>query len=105
MDRQPAKHKEGSIVRLGEVIGEFMGNQVSRRQAELYAAEELLNTALPSELLQHCKIAGISGRKLLVQVDSPSYMYEMQLASDELLKQMRQQCPRGSIEKIKLILA
>jgi len=96
--------KGQTTVRLGDVLRGLMDNQISRRQADFRSAEELWSSVLPAELSRHCKIAGISGGKLLVQVDSPSYMYELQLVSCELLKELRQQYPRVPVEKIKLVL-
>jgi predicted nucleic acid-binding Zn ribbon protein len=104
MATEPARRRR-EAVRLGDVVRELMDNQISRRQADFRSAEEFWSSTLPVELLQHCRIAGISGGKLTVEVDSPSYMYEMQLASYELLKGMQRQCPRVPVEKIKLVLA
>ena len=89
---------------LGDVVRELMDNQISPRQAQVCSVEEFWVSALPAELSRHCKIADISGGKLTVAVDSPSYMYELQLASCELLKELRRQCPRVPVEKIKLVL-
>jgi predicted nucleic acid-binding Zn ribbon protein len=100
---EPARSKKGAV-RLGDVISELMDNQISQRQAELRSVEKLWISVLPTEMSQHCKIAGISSGKLLVQVDSPSYMYELQLVSCELLKELRRQHPRVPVEKIKLAL-
>ena len=89
---------------LGDVLRGLMDNQISRGQADFRSVEEFWSSALPTELSQHCKIAGVSGGKLTVAVDSPSYMYEMQLVSCELLKELRRQYPRVHVEKIKLVL-
>jgi predicted nucleic acid-binding Zn ribbon protein len=97
--------KKQGAAKLGDVVRELMDNQISQRQAELSSVEEFWMSALSAELSPHCKIAGISGGKLTVAVDSPSYMYELQLASFEILKELRRQCPRVPVEKIKLVLA
>jgi len=89
--------------RLGDVVKELMDSRILNHQAELRSAEELWRFTLPSELSQHCKIAGISGGQLLVRVDSPSYMYELQLTSRELLKELRRRHPRTTVEKIKFV--
>ncbi len=98
-----SKATKQEAVRLGDVVKELMDNQISQRQADFRSVEDFLSSALPAELSQHCKIAGISGGKLLVQVDSPSYMYELQLVSCALLKELRRQYPRVPVEKIKLV--
>jgi predicted nucleic acid-binding Zn ribbon protein len=97
--------KRQEAARLGDVVRELMDNQISQRQKELSSVEEVWQSALPAGLSRHCRIAGISGGKITVAADSPSYMYELQLASFEILKELRRQCPRVPVEKIKLVLA
>jgi predicted nucleic acid-binding Zn ribbon protein len=102
---QTASPKRRGAARLGDVVRELVDNQISRRQTEFSSVEEFWKFTLPAELSQHCRIAGIAGGKLMVSVDSPSYMYELQLVSYELLKELRRQCPRVSVEKIKFVIA
>ena len=102
--RQPACRRR-EATRLGEVLRELMDNQVSQRQADFASVAKLCSQVLPVGLSEHCETAGISGGQLKLQVDSPVYMYELQLASSGLLKELRQHCPRVPIEKIKLVLA
>jgi hypothetical protein len=40
-----------------------------------------------------------------VQVDSPSYVYELQLCSSELLNELQQQCPKARLTRIKFVVA
>jgi len=87
--------------RLGDVVRQFMENQVSPQQARFGTIEDVWGGLLPAELRQHCEIAGISGGRLEVLVDSPSYMYELQLCSSELLGELQRQCPGARIKKIK----
>jgi len=90
---------------LGEVVQELMANQISRRQGDFASVDKLCREVLPEGLLGHCEIAGISDGQLKLQVDQPAYMYELQLVSGELLKELKRQYPRVAIEKIKLVLA
>ena len=82
-----------------------MDDQISPRQAQFSEVAEIWNRLLPAELCGHCEIIDISGGQLKVQVDSPSYMYELQLCSSELLKELQQQCPRVRLAKIKFVAA
>jgi predicted nucleic acid-binding Zn ribbon protein len=91
-------------VRLGDVTRELMENRISPQQARFGPIAELWNQLLPAELCRHCKIAGISGGQLKVLVDLPAYMYELQLCSSELLTELRRQCPRAHIKKIKFVV-
>jgi len=82
-----------------------MDNRISRQQVDFASIDKLCRDVLPQGLLEHCSIAGISGGQLKLQVDSPVYMYELQLAGGELLEELKRRHPRVAIEKIKLVLA
>jgi len=79
--------------------------QISPRQAVFSEVAETWSQMLPDELARHCEIVDISAGLLKVQVDSPSYMYELQLCSSELLDELRQECPRARLTKIKFVVA
>ena len=101
--RWRTKRKPNRTVRLGNVLSELMENWISPQQAKFESVFELWSRLLPAELRRHCKIADISGGQLKVLVDSPSYMYELQLCSSELLKELQ----RGAsvrIRKIKFVV-
>ncbi len=99
--KKPHRHE---AVRLGDVTRELMENRISPQQAKFGPIAEIWNQLLPEELRRHCKIAGISGGQLKVLVDLPTYMYEMQLCSSELLSELKRQCPRAHIKKIKFVV-
>ncbi len=95
----------GSAVRLSEAAERLMNEQISPRQEKFGLITEVWNLMLPAELAQHCEIVGVSGGQLKVRVDSPSYMYELQLCSSELLEELQQQCPKARLTKIKFVVA
>lgn len=90
-----------STVSLGDVLGKLMKSQVAPRQNRFGLITEAWGQMLPAELFQHCRIVDVSGGRMRVLVDSPSYMYELKLLSHELLKELEQQCPRARIKEIK----
>jgi hypothetical protein len=94
----------GRTERLGEALNELMENWISPQQARVASAVELWDSLLPAELRWHCKITEISRGQLKILVDSPSYVYELQLCSSELLAQLQQQCPQAHIKKLKFIV-
>lgn len=98
------KQRRGEAVRLGDVTRELMENRISPQQARFGPITEIWNRLLPEELRRHCKIAGFSAGRLKVLVDLPAYMYEMQLCSSEILSELRRQCPRAHIKKIKFVV-
>ncbi len=97
--------KPDRTVRLGDVVQQFMAEQISPRQAKFGAVAELWGQLLPAELCRHCKIVDISGGQLKVRVDSPAYKYELQVCSSERLEELQQQCPRARLTKIKFVVA
>ncbi len=82
-----------------------MDRQISPRQAVFSDVADMWSQMLPAELTRHCEIVDISGGLLKVQVDSPSYMYELQLCSSELLDELQQHCPKARLTRIKFVVA
>lgn len=103
--RQRKVQKPDRTVRIGEAVEQFMGQQVSPRQAKYGAVVEVWRQILPPELSRHCSIVDVSGGQLTVKVDSSSYKYELHLCSSELLKELQAQCPRVRLTKIKFVIA
>jgi hypothetical protein len=93
--------KPYSAVSLGQVAQQLMAERISPRQAKYSQLDEVWRELLPTELYQHCEIVDFSGGQLDVQVDSPSYVYELQLCSSELLAELQRQCPRVRLTRIK----
>ena len=91
------------IAMIGEVVEQFIGQEVSPRQKRYGAVLEAWRQALPEELSRHCEIIDISGGQLTIRIDSPSYKYELHLCSSEILKELQRQCPSARLTKIKLI--
>ena len=96
-----AAPRADNTVGLGDVLNGFIENRVSPQQIRFGLIAEAWSQLLPVELCQHCRITDISGSRLKVLADSPSYMYELQLLSCELLKELARQCPQARIQEIK----
>lgn len=90
-----------AISKLGDVLCELMENQILPQQAKFQSVLDIWTQLLPIELRKHCKIIDIKAGQLKVLVDQPAYLYELQLCSNQLLKQLQQACPRARIKKIK----
>jgi hypothetical protein len=83
------------------VAQQLLTERISPQQAKFSQIDEVWRDLLPIELQQHCEIVDISGGQLTVRVDSPAYVYELQLCSSELLTELQQQCPRVRLTRIK----
>ena len=96
--------RANGAVRLGEVVQRVMDEQISPRRSRLVAVAHIWREMLPSELCRHCEIVDVSGGQLKVRVDSPSYMYELQLCSSELLEEMQRQYPQARLKSVKFVV-
>jgi hypothetical protein len=75
--------------KLGEVVSEYITQQVEPRQSYFSAIAGVWGELIPAELQGHCALADFSKGRLKVIVDSPVCLYELQLHQDELLRQLR----------------
>lgn len=90
---------------LAQVAEQLMAEQITPRRERFSELAEVWGQILPGELNRHCEIADISGGHLVIKVDSPVYMYELQLCSSELLNELQRQCPRLRLTKIRFVVA
>jgi len=90
---------------LGDVLGEIMDRRISPQQARFGPVAEVWGRLLPEGLCQHCRISDISGGQLKVLVDSPSYAHELRMCCPELLEELRRECPRAKIKKIRVVMS
>jgi predicted nucleic acid-binding Zn ribbon protein len=89
---------------LGQVAQQLMDEKISPQQTRFSEVAEVWSRLLPVGLCGHCEIVDISGGQLTVQADSPSYVYELQLCSSELLEELQWQCPKARLTKIKFVV-
>ncbi len=97
-------NKPDKMIRIGDVVQKLMDNQLSPRQEASDVIDGLWRQLLPAELILHSRIAEISSGQLKVQVDSASYMYELQLCSSGLLNELQRLCPQVRVKEIKFVL-
>jgi hypothetical protein len=94
-----------SALGLGQVAQQLLDRQIAPRQAVFSEVTQAWSRILPAELYRHCEITDISGGLLRVRVDSPSYLYELQLCSSELLEELQQHCPKARLTAVKFVVA
>jgi len=98
------KTRRVKATRLSEALSELVGVQISPRQARLGRITEFWLQLLPDELCRHSKIVSVRGGQLKVQVDSPSYLYELRLCQSQLLEELQRRCPQARVKAIKLVV-
>ena len=84
-----------SAIKLGDIAVKLLENRISPLQAKYGQLADAWNQLLPQQLREHCRLADFSAGRLKVTADSSAYVYELQLCSSELLKQLQQQCRAG----------
>jgi hypothetical protein len=98
--RRKAYHAK-TTVSLGDVLNEIMECRIGPQQTRFGMIIEAFCQMLPTELCQHCTIVDISRGRIKVIADSPSYVYELQLLSGDLVKELARRCPQAKIKEIK----
>jgi hypothetical protein len=93
-----------SICRLGEVVDRVVEPLRASQDQTLRVQEEWAEL-VPPHVAGHCRVRGIEGGQLHVVVDSPVYAYEIRMCSHDVLRNIRQRCPRLGLRKIKVTLA
>lgn len=99
------ENSKGNVAKLGDILSEIIEGRVSLQQVRFQPVAEMWGQLLPAELARHCKIVDISRGRLIVQADLPSYANELRWCSPELLKEVKQRCPRARIKEIKVIVS
>jgi len=88
--------------KLSDVLAVLMDNKIAPQQERFSSAYEIWQQLLPPELSEHCRIDTISNGQLRVLVDSPSYMYQIQLCRSDILAGLKSHCPQFRITRLKL---
>ena len=94
--RQPAP--------LADSLTEIMEKNISPNQSVYQVVSDFFQQVLPPQLLSHCKIADVQARRVKIIVDSPVYLHEFRLISNDLLQQLQNSCPQAKIKDMKFTI-
>lgn len=101
--RYPYRKNSGiksNTSRLSELVTEILKKQIEPRQDIFARVNRLWEQLLPVNLRKHCRIAEISGGRLKILADSPSYTHEIRLLSEKLVHEINRNCPKARITGI-----
>jgi hypothetical protein len=93
---------------LKDVLAKFIEpgpDALAKRYETTNKISQLWTQLLPPVLAEHCRIVEFSQGQITVEADSPSFLYEMRISSQQLIQYLRQGCPSAKIRAIKVILA
>ena len=93
-----------STTRIGKLVDTLLRESIKPGQARIDPVLETWSRIVPPGLAGHCRVRGLSHGVLRIGVDSPVYMYELQLCSQDLLEALKRCCPRSGLRRIKLSL-
>ena len=93
-----------STARIGHLVDTLLRESIKPAQTRLEPLAEAWNRVVPPGLAAHCRVKGWGSGQLRIGVDSPVYLYELQLCRQDLLQALKQSCPRSGLREIKLTL-
>jgi predicted nucleic acid-binding Zn ribbon protein len=99
-----SKRQAKEAEKLGDVLAVLIESKIAPQQEQFSSVYEIWQQLLPPELCKHCRIDSISNGQLKVLVDSPSYMYQLQLCQTDILAGLKSQCPQFRIARLKFTL-
>jgi len=105
MSMPELKYKpRASTTRIGHLVDVLLRKTIEPGQTRLDPLAQAWDRVVPPGLAAHSRIKGLVNGQLRIGVDSPVYMYELQLCSQDLLQTLKQECPRSGLRTIKLML-
>ncbi|MCF7974332.1 MAG: DUF721 domain-containing protein [Phycisphaerae bacterium] len=90
--------------RLGELAETFLERSVKPGQKHLSPVFDAWQAIVPPGFAPYCRIHGVVRSELRIGVDSPVYLYELQLCSQDLLKALQAKVPEAGLRRIKFML-
>jgi hypothetical protein len=102
--RSAPKKRSQPASRLGDVLAAVI-EPMKVVQDETCQIEQAWAEVIPAHVAGHCRVSKLERGQLHVTVDSPVYAYEVRTCSHDLVKQIRQRCPRLGLRTIKVTLA
>ena len=90
--------------RLGEVVNALMERSIMPGQKRVNPVVEAWLGIVPPGFAPYCRVKGLVRSELRIGVDSPVYLYELQLCSQDLLKALQEKVPKAGLRRIKFML-
>jgi hypothetical protein len=90
--------------RLGELVDTIMRRSIKPNQKRINPVVEAWLSIVPPGFAPYCCVKGVVRSELRIGVNSPVYLYELQLCSQDLLKALQEKVPRAGLRRIKFML-
>ena len=108
MDARTQFRRRSEPTPLAEALAEVMEPRrtgITQRYEAASRLSEVWAQLLPEEMARRCRIVDLAAGLLTVVVDSPSYMYELRISSNQLVEHLRRECPEAKLRAMKIVLA
>lgn len=89
---------------LGELVDKMMERSIKPNQKRANPVLEAWLSIVPPGFAPYCRIKGVVSSELRIGVNSPVYLYELQLCSQDLLKALQEKVPQAGLRRIKFML-
>ena len=99
----PYKRKDHET-RLGDLVESFMEGVVKPKKNKLAPIIHVWSQCVPPQCAGHCRVTGLNGSQLQVNVDTPAYLYTLQMGGKELIAELMRLCPGAGVKTIKFTL-
>ena len=83
-----------------DIIPQVIANISQKRPEAQLQIQRLWQNIIGEKLGQHTVIGGLKDNELLILVDSPAYLFQMNLKKRKILEQLKEQIPE--LESINL---
>ncbi len=90
--------------KIGDMIGTFV-ERLEPVHTRFDSVAEALESLLPPNIRDHCRLGGVSGGAVTLIASGASYMYELQLCKAELLLELQRLCPTARLHRIQISMA
>jgi hypothetical protein len=97
-------HSIAKEEKLGDVVNRLLEQKIIPEQNKFNKLNQCWNEILPAELAEHSTVEDITAGQLIVKVDAPSYRYELQLCSADVLKQLQFRCSAVHVKRMKIVI-
>jgi hypothetical protein len=108
MDARTQFRRRSQPALLAEALAEVMEPRrtgITQRYEAASRLNEVWAQLLPEEMTRRCRIIDLAAGVLAVEVDSPSYMYELRISSHQIVEHLRRECPEAKLKAMKITLA
>ena len=90
--------------RVGDLVEALMASSIRPQQEAVDPVRAVWEQVVPPALARHCRVQGVKGTRLHVQVSGPAYLYELRLCGPEMTRALQEIAPQAKIRDIRFAL-